>query len=193
MRPRTSEAGTLGREIAETRFVRLYAEHGRKVLAFALRRVSPDDAADVVAETFLVAWRRAPEIPPDGEVELWLYGVARRVLANQERGARRRTRLNERLRAELPAVAAPLSPPVSERPLVLDALARLDEEDREVLLLTAWEDLRPAQVAKVLRISAVAARSRLHRARRRLRKELSAVEECPDDNPTGRLELEEAR
>lgn len=162
-------------------------------MAFALRRVSPDDAADVVAETFLVAWRRSPEIPPGGEAELWLYGVARRVVANQERGERRRTRLNERLRAELPAVAAPLSSPVSERPAVLHALARLEQEDRELLLLTAWEDLRPAQVAGVLGISAVAARSRLHRARRRLRKELSAIEGSLDDNPTNRLELEEAR
>ena len=66
-------------------------EHGRDVLAYALRRAAgPEDAADVVAETFLIAWRRLSDIPAGAEARLWLYGVARHTLANQRRGERRR-------------------------------------------------------------------------------------------------------
>ena len=61
------------------------------MLGYALRRTdNTDDAADVLAETFLVAWRRPDEIPPGPQARLWLYGTARRVLANQRRAERRR-------------------------------------------------------------------------------------------------------
>src|SRR3954453_21065692 len=87
---------------AEQRFRALYDGNFTAVLGYALRRVDqPADAADVVAETFLVAWRRHPEIPDGGEARLWLYGVARRVLSNQVRGGVRRERLGVRLRQRL--------------------------------------------------------------------------------------------
>lgn len=126
----------------------------------------------MLAETFLVAWRRWSEIPSDGEARLWLYGVARRTIANQQRAARRRDRLNERLRAELAEAftAAPGSQQTDTE--VIAALERLDASDREILELTSWEEMTPGQAARVLGISAVSARSRLHRARRRLRREL---------------------
>jgi RNA polymerase sigma-70 factor (ECF subfamily) len=150
-------------------------EHGREILAYALRRTDgPEDAADVVAETFLVAWRRLEDVPPGAQARLWLYGVARRALANQRRGERRRERLGERLRTDLtPALAETPEPP---GPDVAAALDRLGPEDREVLRLSAWEELSPSEVATVLGISAVAARSRLHRARRRLRRALEREE-----------------
>ncbi|HEX6667722.1 MAG TPA: RNA polymerase sigma factor [Solirubrobacterales bacterium] len=179
--------------MAEARFARLYAEHSRQVMAYALRRTRREDAAEVVAETFLVAWRKSAQMPADGEVLLWLYGVARLVLANLDRGERRRGRLDDRLRLELPAAITARPEPDAERPAVMCALARLEKDDREVLLLAGWEELEPAQIAEVLAISAVATRSRLHRARRRLRKQLSEVEDVPDPNPTNRLEFEEAR
>ncbi|HEX6780986.1 MAG TPA: sigma-70 family RNA polymerase sigma factor [Solirubrobacterales bacterium] len=175
MEPIDATGGELSDRLAEVRFRRLYADHGREILGYALRRVSdPEDAADVVAETFLVAWRRADEVPPGEQARLWLYGVARRALANQRRGERRRERLGERLRADLaPALAEPPDPP---DPAVLAALESLEPEDREVLRLSAWEELSPSEVAKALGISAVAARSRLHRARRRLRRALMEEE-----------------
>jgi RNA polymerase sigma-70 factor (ECF subfamily) len=72
---------------AHIRFRRLFDDAERDLLAYALRRVDrPEDAADVVAETFLVAWRRLDDVPPGAQARLWLYGVARRQLANQRRG-----------------------------------------------------------------------------------------------------------
>ncbi|MFI0352965.1 RNA polymerase sigma factor [Actinomadura sp. 9N407] len=76
------------------RFEDIYASNRARILGYALRRTAdPQDAADVLAETFLTAWRRLDDVPPDGQARLWLYGVARRVLANHHRGERRRTTL----------------------------------------------------------------------------------------------------
>lgn len=161
------------------RFERHFERHRRSVLGYALRRVDdPADAADVVAETFLVAWRRVDDVPAGDDAHPWLLAVARRVLANQRRGARRRHELSERLGRELAAhlAAAGLGEPPgdarSERVRV--ALQRLSPDDREVLLLAGWEGLEPAQIAVVLGIRPVTARSRLHRARARLRTALEA-------------------
>src|ERR1700742_4925070 len=102
MAGRARQGQGLSRGRAGASLNRLYAEHGRDVLAYALRRApTAEDAADAVAETFLVAWRAAADVPAGPEARLWLYGVARRALANQRRGEHRRARLAERLRGEL--------------------------------------------------------------------------------------------
>jgi RNA polymerase sigma-70 factor (ECF subfamily) len=157
------------------RFRELYTRHFEALLAYALRRVSrPEDAADVVADTFLVAWRRRSHLPAGDEAKLWLYGVARNMLANQRRGERRRDRLGEALRERLAASEALRSVPdlaeeVAGQASVREALARLGDLDREVLMLTAWEELEPREIAEVLGINAAAVRTRLSRARARLR------------------------
>ncbi|WP_433319762.1 RNA polymerase sigma factor [Micromonospora chersina] len=155
----------------EDRFRRVYAVNFEPLLAYAMRRVEqPEDAADVVAETFLVAWRRSRDMPPEAEARLWLYGVARRVLANHHRGGVRRERLGERLRQRLRgALGVDPGSEVPERLAVRAALARLGELDREVLMLTFWEGLEPREVAAVLRVSSAVVRTRLSRARTRLR------------------------
>ncbi|MFE9913663.1 RNA polymerase sigma factor [Micromonospora sp. NPDC005553] len=160
-----------GIEYYEDRFRRVYLEHFEPLLAYALRRVAhPEDGADVVAETFLVAWRRRHDIPADGEARLWLYGVARRVLANHHRGGVRRQRLGERLREQIAVVvAADPGSEVPERLAVRAALAGLGELDREVLMLTVWEGLQPREVAAVLGVGPAVVRTRLSRARARLR------------------------
>ena len=88
----------------ERRFRLLYQEHYRSVQAYAVRRAgSPDDVADVVAEVFTIAWRRLATIPEPPADRLWLYGVARRVVAGKLRSARRFRQLTARLRASHPA------------------------------------------------------------------------------------------
>jgi len=179
----------LPRELAEARFSRLYREHEREILRYALRRSGePEDAADVVAETFLVAWRRLGEVPLGGEARLWLYATARRVLANHRRGMKRRTRLAERLREELRRQLP--AQPAAEPSAVLEALADMREGDRELLMLIGMEELTPGEAARVLGIATVTARTRLHRARRRLRARLG---EAAGARQSQEMEVGEAR
>jgi RNA polymerase sigma factor (sigma-70 family) len=170
----------------EERFQALYRAHARPLLVYALRRAArPEDAADVVADTMLVAWRRIAEVPDGDEARLWLYGVARRVLSNSRRGLDRRDRLGERLRREVRRLADPdVAIGVSVSLDVRAALARLPADDRELLQLTAWEGLGSPEVAAVLGLSRVAVRSRLRRARVRLRQEL-AGDGAPQGPPGG--------
>jgi RNA polymerase sigma-70 factor (ECF subfamily) len=171
VRPDHTQNEALPRELAERRFSRLYEEHERQILRYALRRCNePEDAADIVAETFLVAWRRLGDVPLGAEARLWLYATARRVLANHHRGAKRRTRLADRLREELQRQFS--SPPASGGDDVIEALAEMGEADRELLMLIGMEGLTPREAARVLGIGTVTARTRLHRARRRLRARL---------------------
>ncbi|HEY3714918.1 MAG TPA: RNA polymerase sigma factor [Jatrophihabitantaceae bacterium] len=115
---------------AEQRFRELFESHVRDLLGYALRRVgSPEDASDVVADTMLVAWRRLGDVPTDGTARLWLYGVARRVLANHHRSGLRRERLGERLRLDvdtwLGAMPASVVEPADARATVDAMLASL--------------------------------------------------------------------
>jgi DNA-directed RNA polymerase specialized sigma24 family protein len=129
--------------VADERSEALVRAPGRPLLGYALGRVDrPEDAADVVADTMLVAWRRLDEVLAGGDARPWLFGVARRALANSRRGLPRRDRLGERLRTELgQQVAADHAAAVETDLAVRVALAGLDADDREVLLLTTWEGL----------------------------------------------------
>jgi RNA polymerase sigma-70 factor (ECF subfamily) len=185
--------GALQPDRPEERFDLLFREHGRDLLGYALRRVTaPEDAADVVAETFLVAWRRINEVPPEPQARLWLYGVARRALANQMRSAHRRDRLSERLRADLVIQLSARSEQPPAGTVLVEALNRLSEDDREVLRLAVWEQLDSTEVARVLGVSAVTARGRLHRARRRLRRELEGGASSTASVQAGGLGMEKA-
>jgi RNA polymerase sigma factor (sigma-70 family) len=171
------EMEALGHELAQARFAKLYREEGRAILEYALRRVDErEDAADVVAETFLVAWRRIAEVPLGDAARLWLYGVARLTLANLHRSERRRTRLGQRLAETLRTELSTQAEPADGAAEVLRTIGELGEEDRELLLLVSWEGLSPSEAGRVLGISSPAARSRLHRARRRLRRLLQERE-----------------
>jgi RNA polymerase sigma-70 factor (ECF subfamily) len=168
----------------DERFSALYRANARPLLGFALRRAArPEDAADVVADTMLVAWRRMDEVPDGDAARLWLYGVARRALANNRRGLRRRDRLGERLRRDVRRLIGPdVAVGVTAAQELRRALAALSADDREVLQLTAWEGLGPQEIAEVVGASRVAVRSRLHRARARLREELER-DDLPRDLP----------
>lgn len=139
------------------------------LLAYARRRGSAADADDLVAEVLTTAWRRLDDIPTGYELP-WLYGVARRTLANQRRGSMRRLRLLERVGSD--QAVAPAAEGDDE---VAIALAQMSPDDQEILRLAAWEDLRAAEIAVVLGCSANAAALRLSRARRRFRDVMTEI------------------
>jgi RNA polymerase sigma factor (sigma-70 family) len=164
-----AELDIVGPAERRLRFERVFDAHFRAVLAYAVRRGERAEADDVVAETFLVAWRRLDELPEDPKP--WLLAVARGVLANQRRAAGRRAALDERLAREREVLGESL-----EDPPVLRALGRLSESDRELLLLVAWEGLSNKEAAATLECSCTALKVRLHRARLRLRATLESLE-----------------
>jgi RNA polymerase sigma-70 factor (ECF subfamily) len=142
-------------------FERMYDAHAPAIARFALRRArSEQDAEEAVAETFLIAWRRRDDLR--GDPLPWLYGVARRVVAHQLRGALPPTL---ELRSDLPAPADH----TTELLALTEAVSRLPAHERDALLLTAWEGLDQRECAKALGCSRVAVALRLRRARARLR------------------------
>lgn len=162
------------------RLERLFDEHAADVRAYALRRIDPVSADDTVSEVFVVACRRIEEIPADALP--WLLACARRILANQYRGARRRLALVERLSSVADGVVVMPGTDAAER--LLRALDTLADGDRELLMMIAWEGLEPARAAVALECSRATLAVRLHRARRRLRAALESGELALPVTPT---------
>ena len=152
------------------RFEAAYRELYEPVCGYVLRRVrEPEDAAEVVAETFATLWRRFDRCPTGAELRPWLFGVARRVMANHRRGERRRTALSDRLvenfdRSAFEAVGAS-----EDTSALAQAFGSLSESDRELLSLVAWEGLTREELAIALGTNRAVVRLRLHRASKRLR------------------------
>ena len=141
----------------------LYLEHADAIYAYARRRAPVTVAEDVVMEVFVVACRRIEEVPQAALP--WLLACARRVLANQRRGALRAEALADRLQDVVPTAGG--GDGAAET--LAEALEQLSDRDRETVLLSAWEGLDLRELAGVLGCSRGAAAVRLHRARRRLR------------------------
>lgn len=159
---------------AERRFLALYEANVVALLGYAARRVDRrEDAADVVADVFMTAWRRIEEVPPDNQTRPWLFGVARKALSNHRRSARRRQRLHGRIRNQVQELISTPWSGHDDVHVVRRALKQLSADDRELLLLTNWEGLSPSEIAVAMNIPPGTVRSRLHRARNRLRHELS--------------------
>ena len=155
----------------DTLFTTLYTAHHRDVVAYCLRRTNHADAQDAASEVFAVAWRRIGDVPRGDMALPWLYGVARRVISRQYRAKGRLRRLVDRLGSvSLPPVPDPETEIVQrlEYRLVHAALNRLRDQDREIVLLAAWEGLTAAQIGAAVGCSESAAAQRLHRARQRL-------------------------
>jgi RNA polymerase sigma-70 factor, ECF subfamily len=157
----------------ERRFNQLHKEHFEAVRRYAWRR-DPGTADDVVAESFIVVWRRLDEVPVDARG--WLIAVARNVRLNLVRSQRRHQALAAQLAGEVePDLAeAALPAPVSEA--LQEALRELSALDREALLLSAWDELDRSEIAVALGCSKAAVSVRLHRARRRVQRALDAVD-----------------
>jgi len=172
-------------DIYRDRFERCFRDHYAQLLAFSMRRVrSREIAEDVVADAFAVAWRRRDRIPDPALP--WLYAIATHVIANQYRSNRRRHALDTRLAHEAGAVAPGSDPAESldRRDAFSAAFALLGEPEREVLRLIAWDGLDIRDAARVFGCSPGAFRVRLHRARRKLAKQLEAAERLPREDRT---------
>jgi RNA polymerase sigma-70 factor (ECF subfamily) len=158
----------------EVAFRAVFDEAFDDIWRFARRRCSStEDADDVTAETFAVAWRRRDDLPIDGSARLWLFGAARNVLANHHRGAGRRGRLHDRLAAQ-PAIEVrdPAESHTDDARRTWSALASLPDDDRELLLLRGWDELGVHEIAHLLGCTPNAASLRLRRARTRLQEAL---------------------
>jgi RNA polymerase sigma-70 factor (ECF subfamily) len=156
----------------QARFRAFFEEHYGAVLAYAYRRIGGGAAEDLAADTFLVAWRRFDTIPDDPLP--WLFAVAKNLISNHRRGAIRRDAFLMKLKREpLPVLDDP-GEQVGTRTQILAAFRRLSARDRETLALVAWEGLSAERAAKVVGCSVGAFWVRVHRARRRLAKELES-------------------
>jgi RNA polymerase sigma-70 factor (ECF subfamily) len=168
---------------SEERFRDVYKRHADAVTAYVRRRCPADSVDDVVAETFLVCWRKLEHVPD--EPLPWLYAVARKTLANQRRASTRHA-------FTAGGEAADATPQIDGDPVLRRAFALLSEPDREVLRLIAWEHLSLRDTAMTLDCSYVACRVRFHRARRRLAAHLRQLEETattatPRPHPKGAI------
>lgn len=155
----------------EERFRDVFDANLNGVRRYAARVVAPSDIDDVVADTFLVAWRRLHDMPP--RPRAWLLAVARRSAANRRRGTERQQAVADR-------VATTLAPATDDgepgRTSIMEAFAQLAPSDQETLALVSWEDLNAREAAEVVGCSHATFRVRLHRARKRLEDRIDAGE-----------------
>lgn len=172
---------------AAEQFEELFRSHYPAVVSYVRRRAPAETVDDIVADTFMVAWRRLERVPADSLP--WLLAVAGNVIATQQRATVRRRALLSRLRSA--AVETVESARIEEVGPVRVALLGLSEKDREALTLIAWDGLRPAQAATVLGESPGTFRVRLHRARRRLRRLLAEQSELAAHRPLEASEIKE--
>jgi RNA polymerase sigma-70 factor (ECF subfamily) len=177
-KPVDPDAGTDDDRVA--RFKVFYQAHYLAISGYVRRRVPEHESADIMAQVFTVAWRRFEVVPCPPSDRPWLYGVARKSVADYRRSLRRRLRLLARLSQE--ATRAPSTPDElgPARARVEAAIRRLRPRDREVLTLVIWDDLSHAEVAAVLGCSVNAVELRLRRARSRVREALLATDASID-------------
>jgi RNA polymerase sigma-70 factor (ECF subfamily) len=168
--------------LTRNEFEELFKTNRGAVLSYARRRMEEQDAIDVVADTFLVAWRRSGDIPD--EPLPWLLGVARRIISTKRRSTSRLTALRTKMQG---STSQPLAPSAN-RLEIADAFRSLSDKDREVLMLVAWDGLDVHQAAQLQGCTSASFSVRLHRARKRLETKLAPdsstaaltakVEEC---------------
>jgi RNA polymerase sigma factor (sigma-70 family) len=177
----------------EQRFRDLYEEARPRVLRYVTRRcMNSEDAAEIIAETFTIAWRRIDDVPAGADGVLWLFGTARNLLSNERRRAQRRSETVERLGTVLARGQIHAVDPIDEDRLrAASLLARLSPDEQEILMLATWEGLTSEELATTLGCSSIAARLRLHRARSRLNREMKVFDR-PKQDPALQHEVSNA-
>jgi RNA polymerase sigma-70 factor (ECF subfamily) len=170
-------------------FAAIFDRHIDPVRRFVVRRVGASRGDDVISEVFRVGFERRHTFLPDADSALpWLYGIAANLVRHDHRSTARGVAALERLGHRTRSAIDPLLDVAGQLDAenevleLRDALLALREEEREVLLLVAWEQLSPTEAAQTLGIDAGTARTRLHRARRNIRARL-ARDTNPDTEP----------
>ena len=160
----------------------LVRANSRDLLSYFARRVpSTDDAADLVSETMVTVWRRVASVPDDDtEARMWMFGVARRVLADHSRSGTRRSRLAERLREELALRPLVVSDDLA---FVWDAVQALPERQREIVLLVHGDGFSLAEAAQLIHTSGSTIRSRYAAALAALHRSLAHDDARPVSAP----------
>jgi RNA polymerase sigma-70 factor (ECF subfamily) len=171
---------------ADTRAARMrdaFGSNAQDILRYLDRRVPvAEDAADLMAETMLVAWRRNTRLPADPEeARMWLFQIAKYTLLNYQRGRRRHIAAAKILR---PSVAQTV-PSADEQNLddredVRQAIESLPQDQAEVIRLVHWDGFTVAGVARLIGTAEPTVRGRYNRALERLRTHFDIP---PDDNP----------
>jgi len=164
--------------LTEAEFRGLFDDHHWPLRAYVSRRVpNPADAEDVVVEIFSVVWRRRDDLPTaPSDRRMWLYGVARLTVVNHHRSTSRFDRLNVRLAAQAsPTPVVFEVDEIADTSVAMEALALLGESDKELIRLAVWEEFSHAEIAKVIGTSTPNVAVRLHRAKRRLRREFDRL------------------
>jgi RNA polymerase sigma factor (sigma-70 family) len=172
------QAAADGRIAGPADFEAAFRQHFPPIYRFIARRVGSALAEDLAAETFATAYRRRARFDPGrGSLRAWLYGIAANLVRNQWRAEQHLLALDARLVPEIDSsdgseaadrrvIAALLAPQLAA------ALAQINADHREVLLLHAWAELSHEEIATALDIAPGTVRSRLSRARAALRGQL---------------------
>lgn len=149
------------------------------LLVYFEHRARGAEAADLLSETMATAWRRLDVMPDDStQARMWLFGIARNVLANAERAAQRQWKLADKLRAHLTTAAPPEDDLRTME--VRDAVTRLAPELRELIGLVHWDGFSIADAADIIGIPASTARTRYQTARQQLAQSLTSVDPTSD-------------
>ena len=170
-----SDAEVIGRSLGEPEaFGLIYDRHAPTVLRFLGRRAGAEVAEGLLGELFRIAFERRKNFDPSRASALpWLYGIGANLLLKHRRSEARRLRATARMAAGRAAADRRANTAALDArvlfPRVADAIEALPEGEREALLLFAWEELSYQSMAEALELPIGTVRSRLNRARARLR------------------------
>ncbi|MGN9907572.1 RNA polymerase sigma factor [Phytohabitans sp. LJ34] len=176
------DAEVIGASLADPdRFAQLYDRYAAQLYRYAYQRVGPQHAEDVVADTFVAAFQARHSYDQDRvEARPWLFGILTRKMARHHRSEKARLGAHARAAPEAtPDFADRVAARVAAGAVAAElaaALAGLPRRNRDVLLLIAWADLSYEEAAAALDIPVGTVRSRLHRAKKRVRAALSGAD-----------------
>lgn len=157
-------------------FERFFNAHFHVIWSYVARRVSPQSVDDVVSRSFSVAWRKFQSIPQPPQDRLWLFGVARRCIADERRSDVRRHRLTARASSDIHMLHPHQEPPGDPRIEAIErAVERLTPLDREAIQLVLWDGLSHQDAAHIMQCSVSAFESRYRRARNVIKNAVFAI------------------